>query len=389
MNVEAKPDPMAAEFLGLSRLEHSLPSSWYFDPAQYALELERIWSRQWIYLCRSETIAEPAAFRTFTIGTQPLLIVRGDDRVLRAFFNTCRHRGSMLCSEPAGRLAGNAITCPYHAWRYRLSGELTRIPSAGRAHYVPLGETALYPVALKEWRGFVYVRLADPGSGSPESFNANTETVANWPLEELVLGHRLTQRIKCNWKIFWENYNECLHCPNVHPALSQLVPIYRRGIMEERDDPNWRAHAADSDPAFRGGLRSGAATWSVDGRTLGHEFPGLSEEERRLGYHFVTNLPSHYLVAHVDYVRSSRLLPLGPEETEIEVEWLFPRETLADPQSDIRTVCEFSAQVLAEDAAACEVNQRGLRSTPHRQGMLMPEEYDLFRLHEWLRAQLR
>ena len=70
------------------------------------------------------------------------------------------------------------------------------------------------------------------------------------------------------------------------------------------------------------------------------------------------------------------------------MEWLFPRDTLDDPKADIRTVCDFSSQVLAEDAAACEINQRGLRSAPHTQGMLMPEEYDLYRLHEWLRAQL-
>lgn len=389
MNAEAKSDPIAQEYSGLTRLQASLPSRWYFDTAQYALELERIWYRNWIYLCRADSIAEPGSFRTFAIGTQPLLVVRDEHGALRAFFNTCRHRGSMLCNEPAGRLTGGAITCPYHAWSYRLNGELARIPASGRPHHVPIEQTSLYAVTLQEWRGFVYVNLADPRRGLAQNFNANTETVANWPLEQLAVGHRQTKRMRCNWKIFWENYHECLHCPTIHPALSSLVPIYRRGIMEQRDDPNWRAHAQDIDPARRGGLRTGAATWSRDGRSLGHEFKGLTDEERRIGYHFVTGLPSHYLVAHVDYVRSSRLLPVGPEETEIEVEWLFPRETLEDPRVDIRSVCDFSAQVLAEDAAACELNQRGLRSSAHAHGMLMPEEYDLFRLHEWLRAQLR
>jgi glycine betaine catabolism A len=389
MNAEVKSDPIAQEYSGLTRLEPSLPSHWYFDATQYALELERLWYRNWIYLGRAATIAEPGSFRTFTLGNQPLLLLRDEQGVLRAFFNTCRHRGTLLCSEPAGRLPGRAITCPYHAWSYRLTGELARIPSAGRPHHVPLGQTALYPVSLQEWRGFVYVNLANPERGLAQNFNANTETVANWPLEQLAVGHRLTRRLQCNWKIFWENYNECLHCPIIHPALSSLVPIYRRGLMEQRDDPNWRAHADEDDPARRGGLRGGAASWSGDGQALAHQFPDLTDEQRRIGYHFVTGLPSHYLVAHVDYVRSSRLLPVGPEETEIEVEWLFPRETLDDPRVDIRGVCDFSAQVLAEDAAACELNQRGLRSRAHAQGMLMPEEYDLFRLHEWLRAQMR
>ncbi len=252
---------------------------------------------------------------------------------------------------------------------------------------MPQQQIALYPIALKEWCGFVYVNLSDPARGLARNFNANIETVANWPLSELVVGHRQTKRVRCNWKIFWENYNECLYCPTVHPALSSLVPIYRRGIMEERDDPNWRAHATDTDPLYKGGLRSGAATWSTDGTSLGHEFP-LTAEQRRIGYHYVTNLPSHYLVAHVDHVRSSRLLPLGPEETELEIEWLFPAATLADPAVDIRRAYEFSAQVMGEDARVCELNQRGLRSLPHQAGMLMPEEYDVLHLHEWIREQL-
>jgi Rieske 2Fe-2S family protein len=383
-----KPDPLQPELSGLKQLEYSLPSSWYFDPAQHALELERIWYRNWLYLCRADSIAQPACFRTFTIGTQPILIVRDQAGALRAFYNTCRHRGAMLCSEASGQLPTQAITCPYHAWSYRLTGELARVASAGRAHHVPIQDTALYPIALKEWQGFVYVNLGNPSAAFSENYNANTQGVSHWPLAQLVVGHRLTRRIQCNWKIFWENYNECLHCPGIHPALSSLVPIYRRGIMEPRDDPDWRAHAHDTDPAFQGGLRAGAATWSVDGRSLGHEFPLLTDQERRVGYHYVTHLPSHYLVAHVDHVRSSRLLPIGPEQTELEIEWLFPTETLEDPKVDIRKVCDFSAQVMAEDGAACELNQRGLHAMPHTRGMLMPEEYDVLRLHEWLRAQL-
>ena len=387
MSAAPEDDPTQGAFNGLKRLERTLPSRWYIDPAHHARELDAIWQRNWVYLCRAETLPEVRSFRTFTLGTQPLLVVRDESGELRAFYNTCRHRGSMLCSEPAGRLSGAGITCPYHAWTYRLNGELARIPSAGRAHHVDTGEASLYRVSIREWRGFVYVNLGDPERAFNDNFNANTDQFGNWPLEDLVIGRTLTKRLDCNWKVFWENYNECLHCPNVHPALSSLVPIYKSGIMEPRDDPSWESHGASPDPLYRGGLRPGAATWSVDGRSLGHEF-ALSAEERQLGYHYLTSLPSHYLVLHVDHVRSTRLLPLGPEQTELSIEWLFPKATLADASVDINRACDFSAQVMAEDGAVCEGTQRGLRSAPHERGFLMPEEYDVYRFQQWVRAAL-
>src|ERR1700728_1640823 len=195
MNSEVKSDAIAQEFSGLRQLEHSLPSSWYFDPVQYARELERIWYRNWIYLCRADSVAAPASFRTFTIGTQPALLLRDQAGVLRAFYNTCRHRGSMLCTEPAGRLPGNRITCPYHAWSYRLTGELASIPSGGRPHHVQVAETALYPIALRQWNGFVYLNLGKSSHGFGDNFNANMQTLANWPLSELRGGHRQTMRL--------------------------------------------------------------------------------------------------------------------------------------------------------------------------------------------------
>jgi Rieske 2Fe-2S family protein len=91
----------------------------------------------------------------------------------------------------------------------------------------------------------------------------------------------------------------------------------------------------------------------------------------------------------VDHVRSSRLLPLGPETMELEIQWLFPKETLANPAADISRACDFSAQVMSEDAAVCELTQRGLHAAPHKQGHLLPEDYDVYRFQQWVRGQLR
>ena len=376
-----------AGYNGLTEHTEGLPADAYFDPRQYDRELQRIWYRNWVYVGRSSDLSRARGFRTFEIGDQRILLVRDEQRVLQGFYNTCRHRGAALCREPEGMLRAGTIVCPYHAWVYNLQGDLLRTSSKAHASGFDVADFPLYRISVKEWNGFIFVALNDRPPPFEKIFDLPLNRLDAWPLEELVVGHVLTKTMQSNWKIFWENYNECLHCPGVHPQLSQLVPIYGRGLLEERDDPQWRAHAADPNPKFKGGLRSGAATWSLDGKTTGVPFPGLSDADRKAGYVYMTGLPSVFLVGHVDYVRVVRLLPLGPELTELRVEYLFSPQTLADPQVDLRNVVDFTNRVMTEDAQVCELNQLGLRARPHIRGVVMPEEYVVRQFHEWLRAE--
>jgi Rieske 2Fe-2S family protein len=372
---------------GLTEHTPGLLAEAYFDPRQYERELQRIWYRNWVYVGRSSEVARPRAFRTFELGDQKILLVRDDQGVLQGFHNTCRHRGAALCRESEGTLRSGSIICPYHAWVYNLQGDLLRTSSRTHASGFRLADYPLYKVSVKEWNGFAFVALGNPPPFE-KIFDLPLNRLDDWPLQALVVGHVLLKTIQCNWKIFWENYNECLHCPGVHPKLSQLVPIYGRGLLEERDDPEWNAHAADTDPRYKGGLRSGAATWSMDGCTTGKPFPGLSDADIRAGHIYMTSLPSVFLVGHVDYVRVVRLLPLGPEKTELRVEYLFSPETLADANFDMRNVVDFTNLVMTEDAEVCELNQRGLRAGPHARGVVMPEEYVIRQFHDWVHAEL-
>jgi glycine betaine catabolism A len=373
---------------GLTEHTEGLPADAYFDPRQYERELQRIWYRNWVYVGRSAELGAARAFRTFELGDQRILLVRDDQGALQGFHNTCRHRGAALCREPHGVLRTGTIICPYHAWVYNLHGDLLRTSSKAHASGFDVADYPLYKINVKEWRGFMFVALTDAPPPFEKIFDLPQNRLDAWPLEDLVVGHVLLKTVHSNWKIFWENYNECLHCPSVHPKLSQLVPIYGRGLLEERDDPQWNEHAADADPKFKGGLRSGATTWSLDGKTTGIPFPGLSDEDRRAGHIYLTGLPSVFLVGHVDYVRVVRLLPQGPERTELRVEYLFSPQTLADPAFDMRNIVDFTNLVMTEDAAVCELNQLGLRAGPHARGVVMPEEYVIRQFHEWVRAEL-
>ena len=126
----------------------------------------------------------------------------------------------------------------------------------------------------------------------------------------------------------------------------------------------------------------------MNGKPAGVPFPGVSAADRKLAHIYMTSVPSVFIVAHVDYVRVVRLLPLGPEHTAMSIEFLVLPETLADPRHDIMNAVEFTDIVMSEDAAICEVNQRGLHALPHGAGVLMPEEYAIRQFQEWVKAEL-
>jgi Rieske 2Fe-2S family protein len=381
MELRDIPAQKSAGYNGLTEHREGLPAHFYFDPAQYERELAGIWFRNWIYVGRSEKLQQPRSFRTFEIADQRIFLVRDESGELRGFYNTCRHRGATLCRETEGQLRSPSIVCPYHAWAYDLHGELLRT--------FDVGDFPLYKVSVQEWNGCVFVAFNDDPAPLQKNFDQPLSRLDNWRLADLRIGHIFTKTMQCNWKIFWENYNECLHCPGVHTQLSQLVPIFGRGLLEERDDPKWMQHADSNDPKFKGGLRPGATTWSLTGQGVGASLPGLTAEDRQAAHVYVTSLPSVFIVGHPDYVRLVRLRPLGPEQTEMCVEYLFAPQTLADPNFEMDNAVNFANRVMTEDAQVCELNQQGLHAAPHRQGVVMPEEYLVLQFHEWIRLQLR
>jgi glycine betaine catabolism A len=375
-------------YLGLTTPVATLPAHYYFDAEHYQREITQIWNRNWVYVCRASAIERPRSYVTLSLGSQSVLVVRAEDGTARAFHNTCRHRGAALCRDAAGRFGATGIVCPYHSWRYSLQGELLQTTSGQAGDGFDRRNYPLYSLPLTEWNGFVFVALTEQPPPFAKSFDLPLERLDDWRLETLVVGHTLKKTIQCNWKVFWENYNECLHCPGVHPRLAQLVPIFGRALLEPRDDPRWQDHAADVDPKYAGGLRTGAESWTMDGRPVGALFPGVSAADRQAGHLYLTSVPSVFIVTHVDYVRVVRLLPLGPELTEMSIEFLFLPETLTDPARDISGAVEFTNIVMSEDAEICELNQRGLHALPHQQGVLMPEEYAIRQFQDWVRSEL-
>ena len=192
----------------------------------FALELERIFYKKWLVICHESQFKNAGATVVKNIGKKSILIIKGDDGKLRAFHNVCRHRGAKLLLESN---TVRAIQCPYHAWTYKLDGTLIGCPdmdtyfddsSFQKADY------PLYPVKLEMWGGFVWINM-DPNSQPlrsylgdfPAKFEKYDTEKLRWAATQ---GH---YDVECNWKSMLENFNECYHCPAVHPET--LKPYYR------------------------------------------------------------------------------------------------------------------------------------------------------------------
>ena len=361
------------------RLDHcpaTLPVRAYLAADWFAQEERTIWARNWVAAGRLNDLA-PGRMKKVQVGAAEVILCRGSHGDLTAFHNVCRHRGAQLCSGPEQPL-GRLVTCKYHAWSYSAAdGRLIATGHACPTDDFRKEDHGLLPVAVTVWNGFIFLNLAArPGPLRPDVGLAYLD---NWPMDSLITGHRLVKDLACNWKVFWENYNECLHCPGIHPELCDMVPVYGQGIMAPNEAVGW---TPDDRPASA--LKPGAATWTATGRPCGPEFPNLTASERQNGFNFLTLYPTMFVVAHVDYVRAVVLQPLGPETTRLTAEWYFPQATLDQPGFDAAKAAAFAALVMEQDGAAVELNQRGLRSPAYTHGRLMPEEYAIRDFHAWV-----
>ena len=369
----------------LDRVEKTLPQHFYLDPAHHRRELAAIWYESWIYGCRSEEVSENRDFRCIEVGDQSIIITRDDAGQLQAFHNTCRHRGSVLCTETAGRFRGPAIVCPYHQWTYSLEGELRATPRRLESPDFHLEDYPLYRVAVADWGGHVFIHLGSAPQPIETDLGEIPNQFKNWRLEDLRVGHRSSLVIECNWKIFWENFSECMHCPVWHPELTRLVPIYREGLVSEFERPGSQGTSTDRREAP---LAPGAVTWTLDGESRLPSLPGLSDAEQRAGQTYGVVEPSFFVVGHTDYARTARILPISVEQTEVSMEWLFLPSVLERDDFDLEHAIALGSRVVEQDARACELNQRGLRALPHAHGVLVKQEYWVSQFHRWVQARL-
>jgi len=221
-----------------------------------------------------------------------------------------------------------------------------------------------------EWHGWVF---ANVGGGAP-SFESHTgnleELIRNYGCEDLVVGASHDYEIAANWKILAENYHECYHCSSIHPELCEVSPPTSGGDNLEPEGA-WIGGPMD--------LFEGVETMSLDGKSYAPMLPSLAEGQNRT-VHYFQLFPNLLISPHPDYVMTHRLVPLAPNRTYVECEWLFSREAVEHDGFDPSYASDFWDITNRQDWRACESVQRGATSRGYRRGPLSPREDAVYQL---------
>jgi Rieske 2Fe-2S family protein len=350
----------------------TLPARDYYAADIFDLDRERIFFRNWFCVGREEEAGAPGDYLVREVVDESLLVVRDEAGVLRAFYNVCRHRGTRLCEgEGAAR---KAFTCPYHAWTYALDGRLVATPNVPESAGLDRARLGLRPVALRTWEGFVFVNLAREPAPLERQMD-DWPGHARYHLERLRVARRLAYDVAANWKILHENYNECLHCPRVHPELVRVIPVYRRGAV------------SDADGIWGNRLVEGATSFTRTGRSRLPMLPDLTEEERGR-YNGMTIFPNLLLDCFPDNVLYTILWPRAAERTRIDCGLLLEPETIDRADLDPGEVVEFHDLINRQDWEICERAQKGQRSRGYRRGVYPPQDEYVYAFdRRYLRAR--
>jgi glycine betaine catabolism A len=283
---------------------------------------------------------------------------------VRGFYNVCRHRGTRLCEEKNGHTP--AIQCPYHAWTYGLNGRLVGAPHMDKVQGFDKAEYSLHAIKLALWEGFILVNLADGPSPLEEVFAPLTTKFTHWNLPKLRSARRIEYDVRANWKLIFENYSECYHCPGVHPTLAKLTP-YDLAENDLCEGPFLGGFM----PITKGKsltMSGEACALPVAGKDQEQDQEHEQEGKDRVFYYSI--FPNMLLSMHPDYVMVHQLWPQSPERTLILCDWFFHPEAagVTAPSYNPDDAIEFWDMTNKQDWHVCELSQQGIASRAYQPG---------------------
>lgn len=325
----------------------SLQAAAYTQDAWFKKDMRSILSRSWQWVCHVEKLREPGSYVTATIAGHPIAIVRDQQGVLRAFYNVCKHRAHELLS---GEGSTSRIMCPYHAWVYRLDGQLVRAPHTQNLQEFRTEEICLDQVQVEAFCGFVFVNL-DVQAPPLREQSGNLETeIRHWApdVDQLTFGHRLTYDIRSNWKNVVDNFLECYHCPTAHKDFCDLVDMDTYKVTTHGI---YSSHMADAGGGANSAYDVSNATvrthavWWLWPTTCLMRYPGRSSM-------IVLNI-----------------IPAGPDRTLETYDFFL--ETPEPDAMELDAIRYLDEVLQVEDIGLVESVQRGMNTPAFTQGRIV------------------
>ena len=342
---------------------HTMPREYYTSSEILADERERLFPHLWHCAGRASTLADAGDFIVRDVAGESLIVVRGRDGVLRSFFNVCRHRGTRLCRETEGQFS-ETIQCPYHAWTYSIDGRLIGAPQMQDVPGFEKNNYPLHRVAVAEWEGFVFVNIDENPQPFEEWFAPMLQRLRRFKLGALKVGHRATYDVHANWKLVFQNYSECLHCPVIHPQLAVVLP-YQSGANDLIDGPFLGGYMEIAPPN-----ESATLSGRSCGRLVSSELQG---DDRRRAYYY-TLMPNLLLSIHPDYVNYYLVTPVTADRTTVESEWMFSADNESGSGFNPDDAIAFWDVTNRQDWEIVALSQLGISSRKYEPGPYSPRE---------------
>jgi Rieske 2Fe-2S family protein len=347
----------------------TLPQRYFVSPEVFSEEQKKIFSKQWVMVGHQSQIAQRGDYLVRDVAGESLIVVRDQQSTLRVFYNVCRHRGTRLCENQSGHVS--AIQCPYHAWTYGLDGKLIGAPHMDDVPGFEKTDYSLNSVNLGLWEGFIFVSLAGSQSDSAERgadislaewFTPLFGKFSYWNLPNLRSARHVDYDVKANWKLIFENYSECYHCPGVHPELSKVSPY----------------HSAENDlcegPFLGGFMRIAKGnSLTVSGNACALPLGDMKgEDHARVFYYSI--FPNMLLSMHPDYIMVHQLWPQSSDRTVIWCDWFFHPDAFGRDDFRPDDAFEFWDMTNKQDWRVCELSQKGIASHAYEPGPYSPRE---------------
>ncbi|HMK24171.1 MAG TPA: aromatic ring-hydroxylating dioxygenase subunit alpha [Terriglobales bacterium] len=325
-------------------LAWTLPAEMYVDPVVAGEEKERIFFRTWQVVGHHDQVAKAGDYFTAELVGEPLLIVRGADERLRAFYNVCRHRAGPPAQGCGSR---KLFRCVYHGWTYNLDGSINHATEVDGVEGFRVEDFALAPVRCEEWFHLVFVNLDPDARPLRENLGDLPRQAERFAFETMKLFERRTYDMKCNWKTYVDNYLEGYHLPTVHPGLNRELD-FNAYVVEP-----YGSHVRQWSP--------------IRGAQPGDSTPRRYQEAREdLTTDYFWAFPNWMLNCYPDNVSLNIVLPLAPERSLAIFEWYLLEKELGSEAA--KASVRFSDEIQIEDVAICEAVQKNLHSRSYRRG---------------------